>query len=266
MSISKSLPQTVIFQIIRLTPFFCALGFIDLSDVPFERASLFFDRFLRAFTVLVLWSLTEGVFMLWVREKNAGSEKTRGYGAVTCILGLIVLIALQVFRAQTAQAQFLLLLAALAMRGMSRSGWEQGRAQVSAITAPLSHTCIALLSFMLLLDTLTWQVIVIGTALGLLTGALEITWYASTFGNTYPSWLLPLYRLSISFPAVAIGSLSLIRQLPPYYFISLATLLLSTRFTWNQGRGDTISDTRFMRLAGIYFLFMLLVVGACLYS
>jgi hypothetical protein len=210
--------------------------------------------------------MSEGVLMLWVREKNIGSEKTRGYGVVACILGIITLVFLQAFRSQVSQPQFLLLLAALAMRGMSRGGWEQGRPQVSALTAPVSHILLALLSFYMLLEALPWQVILISISVGLLTGAVETTWNASRFNSSYPAWLLPLYRVSISLPAVIVSSMSLIRQLPPFYIVTVAMLLLSTRFTWNRGNGGDISDSRFLHLAGIYAVFVVLVVGACLCS
>jgi hypothetical protein len=266
MSRSRGIPHTLFFQLIRLLPLFSALGFVDLSNLSFEQSTLYFDRFLRACTVLFLWSMTEGVFMLWVREKNAGSEKTRGYGAVACILGLIVLVALQVFRAQASQSQFLILLAALAVRGMSRGGWEQGRPHISALAAPTAHTLMGLLSFSILLDIPTWQAALIGISVGLLTGAVETTWYAAAFRGAYPAWLLPLYRVSISFPAVAIGSLSLVRQLPPYYLASLTLLLVTTRYTWNQGRGGEISEKRWLHIAGIYLLFILLVAIAAFCS
>lgn len=266
MSTPGGTPHILVFQLIRLIPLFFALGFIDLSHLSFERSALYFDRFLRAFTVLFLWSMTEGVFMLWVREKNAGSERTQGYGAVACILGIIVLVALQVFRVQASRTQFLILLTALAVRGMSRSGWEQGRPHISALTAPASHTLMALLSFSILLDTPSWQVIVLAVSVGLLTGAVETTWYASTLNGTYPAWLLPLYRVSISLPAVAIGSLSLIRQLPSYYLASLALLFVTTRFTWNQGRGGEISEKRWSHIAAIYLLFVVVVVASAVYS
>lgn len=266
MSRSAGIPATLLFLAIRLIPLFSSLGFIVLTDISFERTALLVDRFLRAFIVLLLWSAAEGVLMLWVREKNAGSEKTRGYGAVACILGILVLVMLQAFRTQASQAQFLILLAVLATRGMSRSAWEQGRPTIAAITAPISHSLLSVLSFMMALDTVSWQAVVLGVAIGILTGAVDITWNAATFRSEYPRWLLPLYRVSISLPAVAISSLSLIRQLPASYIITLSFLLLSTRFTWNAGKASEISSSRFMRLGALYLLFLALIIGALLTS
>lgn len=260
------IPTTILFFVIRLVPLFSSLGFVVLADIPFERTTLLIDRFLRAFIVLLVWSIAEGVLMLWVREKNAGSQRTRGYGAVACILGIIVLVMLQAFRGQATQSQFLILLAVLAIRGMSRSSWEQGRPKVAAITAPLSHVLLSFLSFLMMLDILSWQAAVVGLAVGALTGAVDTTWHASKFRGDYPDWLLPLYRLSISFPAVAISSLSLIQQLPSSYIINLSFLILSTRYTWNQGKPTDISNNRFIPLAGLYILFIGLVVGALIYS
>jgi hypothetical protein len=237
-----------------------------LSDMSFERSSLLVDRFLRAFIVLLVWTVAEGVLMLWVRERNAGSQKTRGYGAVACILGILVLIILQAFRTQATQPQFLVLLAVLATRGMSRSSWEQGRPNMASIISPISHTLLCVLSFLLALDIVSWQALVIGLGVGVLTGAVDITWYASSFRSAYPRWLLPLYRLSVSLPAVAISSLSLIRQLPPSYIITLSFLLFSTRYTWNGGKTSEISSNRFARLGWLYMLFVALVIGARIFS
>jgi hypothetical protein len=200
--------------------------------------------------------------MLWVRERNSRSEKTRGYGAVACILGLLVLILLQAFRTQASQGQFILLLAALALRGMSRSGWEQGRPKVSTLTAPASHIAMALLSFLMILGTISWQVAIIAISVGLFTGAVETTWYGEKLKGTYPTWLLPFYRLSISLPAVAISSLGLVHQLPPSYLLTLAALPFGTRFTWNRGKSAEISQDRFGQLAIIYILFASLILGA----
>ncbi len=266
MNSPQSLPATLLYLTIRLLPLFSAFAFLDLSNISFERSALVTDRLLRAFTVLLLWSATEGVLMLWVRERNTGSQKTRGYGAVACILGVLVLVLLQAFRSQSSQSQFLILLAALATRGMSRSAWEQGRPTIGAITAPISHSLISVLSFMVALDVLSWQALVLAVAVGVFTGSVDITRRASSFRGEYPRWLLPLYRLSISFPAVAVSSLSLIRQLPSSYIVTLAFILLSTRFTWNGGKGSEISSNRLGYLCGLYVLFVILVVGALVCS
>ncbi len=266
MNKSTGIPTTLLFLLIRLLPLFSSLGFIVVADIPFERTALLVDRFLRACMVLLLWSAAEGVLMLWVRERNAGSEKTRGYGAVACILGILVLVMLQSFRTQASQSQFLVFLAVLATRGMSRSAWEQGRPSIAAMAAPVSHSLLSVLSFLMALDTLSWQAAVLGVAVGVFTGAMDITWHASSFRGAYPRWLFPLYRLSISFPAVAISSLSLIRQLPSSYMITLSFLLFSTRYTWNEGKRSEISSSRFVRLGGLYMVFVALIIAALLYS
>ncbi len=266
MKTPAGITATLLFISIRLAPLFSSLGFVILADIPLERTTLLVDRFLRALIVLVLWGAAESVLMLWVRERNLGSRRARGYGAVGCILGMVVLVMLQAFRGQADQSQFLLLLAVLATRGMSRGSWEQGRPNVAAITAPLSHSLLSVLSFLMALDTLSWQATVLGFAVGVLTGAVEITWHASSFRGAHPRWLLPLYRLSISFPAVAISSLSLIRQLPPSYIVTLSFLVLGTRYTWNRGKMSEISSDRFLHLATLYILIVVLVAGAHLYS
>jgi hypothetical protein len=158
------------------------------------------------------------------------------------------------------------MLTALAFRGMSRSCWEQDRPHAATLLAPASHAILALLSFYLILESWTWQSVIVSIAVGTLTGAVEITWHVLRFHQSTPRWLLPLYRLSISIPAVAIGSLSLIRELPSSYTIVLAHLLVTTRFTWNKGKSNTIPEGRFTTLALIYLLFVGLVIIALVYS
>jgi len=228
--------------------------------------TLFLDRFIRAFSALVVWNMSEGVFMLWVREKNAGSSKSRGYGIVAIILGLLVLVVLQAFRAQGTQSQFLVLLAALALRGMSRGSWEQGRPHVAALASPLAHTLLAGLSFLIIFGSLSWQSAVLSLGLGLFTSAIETTWHSASFHGSYRSWVQPLYRFSIVFPSVAVASLSLIGQLPLSYSISLVPLPWCTRYTWNQGQSKEISNQRFLQLAAMYGGYVVLAIGAKLYS
>ena len=278
-----TLSGSLVFLCLTAVPLFSALGFLDLSNTSFERATLLFERFLRAFIVLLLWSMTEGTAMLWVREKNAGSSRTRGYGAVAIILGLLVLVMLQAFRTKATQPEFLLLLAALALRGMSRGGWEQNRPYLAALTAPAAHTLMALLSFTLITDSFSWQASVISLTVGVFTGAVESTYHAATFNvqthsskphpqglayqvTSYPRWLLPLYRLSIALPAVVVGSLSVFRQLPSTYALILVFVLWSSRFTWNRGRPSHISADRFLHLAAMYTAFMAVIIGAHILS
>ena len=262
---SKPLLYHILFLAIRFFPPLAAIAFIDLSNVPFDRMALFLDRFIRALATLVVWNMSEGVFMLWVREKNAGSSKSRGYGIVAIILGLLVLVVLQAFRAQATQFQFMLLLAALALRGMSRGSWEQGRPHIAAITTPIAHALLACFSFTLILGSFSWQSAALGAAIGLLTAAVETTWHAASFQGDCPKWLPPLYRLSIVFPIIAVASLSVIGQLPRSYSILLVLLPWYTRYTWNQGQSGEISDKRFLRIAVMYLAFVAILIGARMY-
>jgi hypothetical protein len=258
----KKTLSSLLFSIIRILPIFSALTFCDLTNTPFERVSRILDSLLRAAIILIFWRMTEGVFMLWVREKNNGSQKVRGYGAVTIIIALLVLLLLQVFRSQSTQKEFLMLLFGLALSGMARSGWEQGRPLIAHLAAPASHFILSLLSFTLVLDRLSWQAVTIALSIGLLTGSVESTWYGATFATRYQKWVLPFYRASISFPALAIGSLAMLKHLPNPYMYTFAFLIATTRFTWNKGHNREILNSNASKLIAIHLAFIALLVLA----
>lgn len=254
--------SNLLFFSVRFLPLFSALAFCDLSSTSYTNARVILDSFLRAAAVLAFWRASEGAFLLWVREKNSGSSNSRGYGAVTIIIALIVLLILQSFRSQSTQIEFLLLLSGLAFSGMSQSGWQQGRPLVAFLAAPASHAALALLSFIFVLDTPSWQAVTLALSIGLFTGAVESTRHGATFCGRYPRWVLPAYRASLSFPPLAIGSLSMLKALPNPYMASFAVLLLTTRFTWNRGDNNEIPAKRSSKLVLIYLLFALILVTA----
>jgi hypothetical protein len=258
--------NTVIFIIIRFLPIFTAFAFINTSTLEFHQSRALFDLMLRTVITLAFWSMTEGVFMLWIREKNAGSANSRGYGIVALFLGLIVLVLLQTFRAQSTQAQFLLLLAALALRGMSRSSWEQGRPNVALIATPLAHSAAALLSFLVVTLNISWQAALISISIGAFTGAVELTRNAHMLPDNLPKWVLPLYRASIFFAPFVVGSLSLFGQLPAPYVPTLLVAFLASRELKKITDFASLKGIRFTKIAGRYILFSAILIGARIYS
>jgi hypothetical protein len=256
----------LLFFSVRFLPLFSALVFCDLSSTSDANVRLILDSFLRAAAVLALWRASEGVFLLWVREKNSGSSNSRGYGAVTIIIAAIVLLLLQSFRSQSTQIEFLVLLSALAFSGMAQSGWQQGRPVVALLAAPASHSALALLSFIFILDTPSWQAYSAALSVGLFTGAVESTKHGAKFYGAYPRWVLPFYRASLSFPPFAIGSLSMLKFLPSAFTASFGVLLLTTRFTWKSSDPKMIPASRSWKLLLIYLLFALILIIAQLSS
>jgi hypothetical protein len=198
--------------------------------------------------------------MVWVRKKNANSPDARGYGAVTIIAAIIVLVFLQVFRNQASQAQFLILLAGLALRGMSRGGWEQGRPQVALLASIGGHTLIALVSFVSLLSTLPWPTFVVSSAVGALAGALEASWHAAAFGIIRERWILPVHRISIVYPPFALGTLAFFRMLPPPFVTLLLLMIPAARIARSLPGENTIPDSRYRAITGMYLAFVAIMV------
>lgn len=215
---------------------------------------------------MALWSMAEGVFMLWARERSAGSENSRGYAAVGLILALIVLIVLQAFRAQATQGSFILLLAILSIRGMSRGSWEQGRQILAVILSPLAHSLAALLSFLLVIGSVSWQSAVISIAIGVFTAAIEESWYAAKISRELPTWVVPAYRACLLIPPFLIGSLSLFQQLPKSYISAFLVAFLASRFIRGISSIADLQSCRFSTVAGIYILFIGILLAARTYS
>jgi hypothetical protein len=257
---------SAIFTLIRFLPIFAAFAFVNTSTLPFESSRALLDITIRLVAVFVFWSMAEGVFMLWAGERNAGSENSRGYAAVALLLALLVLVVLQAFRAQSTQAQFLLLLGVLSLRGMSRGGWEQGRELVAIVVSPVAHSLGALLSFLLTVGSISWQAALISLAIGAFTAAIEEKWYADKIPQDPPKWVMPAYRATLFFPPFLIGSLSLFRQLPVSYISVFVVVFLVSRFIPNIASLADLQRSRFSTLAGIYILFIAILATARIYS
>jgi hypothetical protein len=257
---------SLLYAVLRLTPAAASLLVLDLSSLAPEEFSLQVNRVLRLLVVLLVWSMTEGVSMLWIREKNLKSPNARGYGAVTLIGAFVVLAFLQVFRSQSSQNQFLLLLTALGLRGMTRAGWEQGRPHLAIITAILAHSLVAGLSFLLALGDIPWPALIVSTALGTLLGAVEATWNGSSFQSVTRPWIMPLHRVTLIYGPVAIGMLSLVSALPRAYAVVIALLIPGLRLVRAIASEQTISAHRFLLVAGLYSAFMAIMAACRAYS
>jgi hypothetical protein len=250
----------------RLSPAFAAFLFLDLSGLEHSAQADRINGTLRLLVILVLWNITEGLCMLWIRKRGSGAADSRGFGAVAIIAMAFVLGFLQVFRIQVSQNHFLLLLAVLALRGMSRSGWEQGRAHISVLTSIASHSLLAALSFLLALNYLPWPSGVVALSIGAMLGACEAVWYGAAFAGHRNRWIVPLHRLCISLAPVAIPTLAFSRVLPAYYVMSVALLPLAVRITRRASLERLTRGAELYTMCGMYIAFMCIVLVSRLYS
>jgi hypothetical protein len=254
------------YALVRLAPIVSGVLFIDLSSLLPDEYATVINRLIRLAAVLIAWSICEGVSMLWIKHKNLGATNSRGYGILTILLSLITLAFLELFRGYSTQSQFFVLLTALALRGMTRGGWEQNRPQIAVGTSIGAHTFASVLSFMSLMIPLKWPVLVISLSVGGLVGALEAAWHSQRLQNQYSRWIPPVHRLSITLAPIAIGTLSIAHQLPTSYTSLFLLLLLAIPIARRSTHGDLIATGRFMAVFGLYLLFLMLLLACRVYS
>lgn len=259
---SRGIFPSLVYLLLRFTPAVAALAVIEFSQLSPDDLSLVINRLCRLVAVLAGWNIAEGVCMLWVRERNAGSPRSRGYGLVTIIAAGLVLLMLQLFRVQSSRTDFLILLSALSLRGMSRGGWDQGRPQISVFTSLAAHTLTAALSFLLSLGALPWPTLVIAASFGTLVGGVEAAWNGGSFaGRTY-AWLLPVRRLSFMVGPLAVTTLTLLGFLPPLFLAMCALVVANARVVRTFSIQRLTSGTEVSVSAGMYLAF-LVIMGIC---
>jgi hypothetical protein len=263
---SRGILTTFLFILLRLSPIAVGYLIVDLSALSGVDQSHYLDQTLRLAAVLVLWGLTEGLSMLWISKRNAASADARGYGAVTLIAAFLVLGMLQVFRTQASQNHFLLLLTALALRGMSRSGWEQGRPHISLLTSIGAHSLLAGLSLLLALNVLPWPTFVIALSVGSLLGAVEASWYGPTFKRSTQRWIEPVHRLSLVMAPLAITTLALLHALPPLYALCFTLTPVAARTARRSSLSSLVTSSELYTIAGTYLVFVAIMTVCRLYS
>jgi hypothetical protein len=266
MNPSRGIFTTWLFILLRFSPVAVPYLVLDLSASSPSEQALFLDRTLRLVAVLTIWSLTEGVAMLYIKKRNAAAADARGYGAVTILGALLVLGFLQVFRIQVAQNHFIVLLTALALRGMSRSGWEQGRPHISLLTSIGAHSLLAALSLLLALGTLPWPTFIVAAAVGSLLGAVEAAWYGGIFRGAQQRWIEPTHRVSLAFAPLAITALALLHALPPLYALCFVLTPLSAGIAKRSSISSLVAGTELYTIAGTYLVFMAIMTVCRIYS
>ena len=264
-STTRGFIESTLYALIRLSPALAALLVIELPSDS-SQATLIIGRLLILFIILVTWNMTEGTLMLWLKAKQAGKAQARGYAIVAAIFGVCVLLLFQFFRIRASQELFILLLAALSLRGMSRAGWEQGRPQVAIITTFVGHTLTALLSLLCCFSELSWPMATFALAIGAAVSAVEMTW--NTVKLTGPGavrWVPALFRVSLVLGPLLVATMALLGQLSPHYVLVYATLFLVIPILRGLAKRGAGIPHSLRGVAGVYLLFVAIMIGCRLY-
>lgn len=213
----NSTSGAVAFELLRFTPLGTVLliGALTRHELPREHQELIIQRLLALGALFLVWSMAEGVVMLWYRAKVSGTSTSRGYAVVGFGLGFIVLLLLSAFRARVDQSVFLLTLAMLSLRGMARTSWEQGRCAVGFATSVAGLALLALASLFTASPDWHWQKGVTALAIGSSVASVEVAWFAAPPLVAHSKrWLLPAFRVLIFSGPVLIATLALLGSLP----------------------------------------------------
>jgi hypothetical protein len=256
MTTNPGLLPSLLFSLIRLSPIVAPAAIVPaIPEAPLLAETLI-KQWIALFFVLVTWNMAEGSAMLWMRAKSEASEKTRTYLLVTIIFSALTVGLLQYLRMLSHQGVFLLVLATLSLRGMSRTGWEHGRPLAGFLGAILGNSLIALISLLFIAPLFYWQSAVTAFAIGIAVSSVEASWYADSFSTISARWSLPLFRLSLCLGPVSITTMSMTNQIPPSYLLSVLTVLAASRVIKRIPNDGRIPNTFLTGAAGIYLIFL----------
>lgn len=262
MTTKRGFWHTFTFSIIRLSPIVAPAAIVPAIPNAPTLAEILVKQWLALFLVLVTWNMAEGTAILWMKAKSEASEKTRTYLFITIIFAALTVAFLQYVRTLSNQGVFLLILGTLSLRGMSRTGWENGRPLAGFLAAMLGNSLIALVSLLFIAPTFYWQSAVTALAIGTAVGTVEASWYAESFSTTKARWPLPLFRLSLCLGPVIIATMGMANQIPQPYLLAVLTVLAAGRVIKTANTSGRIPDTFFTGAAGIYLLF-LTIMSVC---
>lgn len=263
----RALWESVLYALIRLSPIIAPATILPvLSNDPLF-SDLLVKRWLTLLAILILWNMTEGAAILWMKAKNEASERTKGYLIVTILCGALTVGVLQYGRTLSSQGIFLLVLATLSIRGMSRSGWENGRPLAGFLGAILGNSLLTLISILSLTSLLSvapsldWQSATVALAIGSSIAAVEASWHASAFSTeSLTRWALPLYRITLCLGPIIVATMGMTNQIPLSYALTSIVLLTATR-TLNAANTRNAIPSKILRGAGgIYLLFVTIMM------
>lgn len=264
MTSSRRLWEPPLFAFLRLSPLAAPAAIAPIIPSDPTLGALFIQTSLISLVLVVTWNMVEGAMIVYLKAKATRSAQTNGYLIVSLLCGILTLIMLQYFRSYVTQSVFLLMLASLSLRGMSRSGWENGRPTIAFLAAIGAHSLLSLTTFLSALSTLHWQSVVCSIALGLSLGAVEASWYSAAFAAISSSRVVvPLYRIAVCGGPIIIATMALAYQLSPMYVITYAALLAARRVVMRALSPQTIPSETIKGAAGIYILF-LIIMSACM--
>jgi len=263
MTAPRALWESVLFALIRLSPIVAPAAIIPLPLNAPTATDLLFKRWLTLLVILVLWNMTEGAAILWMKAKSQASDRTRGYLIVTILCGVTTVAVLQYGRSLTSQGVFLLTLAALSVRGMSRSGWENGRPLAGFFGAIVGNSLLNLVALVSLTSLLSlsagidWHTVAVALSIGSSVAAVEASWYANAFSKeALTRWALPLYRVTLCLGPIIIATMGMTNQIPLPYALTSVVVLVATR-TLNSTNSRGAIPSKLVRGAGgIYVLFL----------
>jgi hypothetical protein len=257
MTAHRALWESTLFSLIRLSPIVAPATIVPvLYDDP-AIADLILKRLLALLVTLVFWNMTEGAAILWMRAKNQGSERERSYLLVTMLCGIVTVAFLQYGRSLSTQGIFLLTLATLSIRGMSRTGWENARPLAGFVGAIMGNSLLALASLFCITPTFYWQSVVVAVAIGSSVAAVEASWYTHTVSKeAFTRWAGPLLRATLALGPIIIATMAMSNQIPLSYALTCLVLPPITQVLRRANAHGTIPSTTLTGAAGIYLLFL----------
>lgn len=256
--------ETALYSLIRLSPILAPAAIVPLfSDDPL-LLQLRVQIALITICLVGVWNMTEGSMILLLQAREAKSAQSRGYLISTLLLVFVLLGMLQYFRMYSSQGIFIVMLGILSLRGMARSGWENGRPTVAFLAAIGSHALLALCTFSALASSLSWQSAVCSLAIGLSVGGVEASWNSAKITKeTASRFIIPLFRLAVSGGPIIIVTMALAHQLHPFYVAPAILLIPARKVILKAKTADSLPAQTLGGPAGIYLLF-LTIMSVCM--
>jgi hypothetical protein len=254
---SRALWESVLYALIRLSPIIAPASIVTVLAEDPTVNELLVKRWLILLAILILWNMTEGAAILWMKAKSQASERAKGYFIVTILCGALTVAILQYGRSLSSQGIFLLILATLSVRGMSRTGWENGRPLAGFVGALLGNSLLTLSSLLVITSQVDWQSAAVAIAIGSSIAAVEASWHADVFSReSLTRWALPFYRITLCLGPIVVATMGMTNQIPLSYALTSIVLLIATRTLNTANTRNEIPSHMLRGAGGIYLLFV----------
>jgi hypothetical protein len=258
------------YHLIRFSPVIAFLLFGTFPKwITSEEVSVPFTALLICIAALIVWGMAEGTVLLWHKARIAQEaehrRRSRGYLIVTVLIALLLLPLLYLFSEKVTQPLFVALLVALSFRGLSRTAWDQQKGALASGATFLSSFILAALSFAIFRQNkevpVTWQALLISTALASSVLALELVWNALS-AKTLGKKETPLFRISLFSGPVIVGTLAFLGELPLCYagvYLVIPLCHRATQPSTTRGHLDTADAPK----TTVALLAYILLLAAC---